>query len=272
MLTSVNVANEVLGYTIKFPIYEPTPDLPYFITKIDGAGPVRAEINTSSAINSDGTFFQSARVGQRNIVLHITYSPDYGHNQTMQGLRREVYKNLSPKAYVRLRFNNNEAGYYLINGRVESVEPDIFSREPSVVVSILCDDPYFRAPADKAISNYSGTLVSVRELVTADTGFEIELFASQVITGVRVENFVDDDIVYSTDLAVGDRLLISTVRGNKYIRRDSGSGPVNDLDGLTAGGLSMSLRPEVTQFRIITAGPTEPQLYSLRFRPGFTGV
>lgn len=272
MLTSVSVANEVTGYEGKFPLYEPTADLPYLIKKIDGIGPPKAEIVSSNSINTDGVFVHSTRVGVRNIVLTIGYNPAYQHNQTMSGLRREMYNYLSPKSFVLLRMNENEVGHKLINGYVESHEPDIFSREPQVIVSILCDDPYFRDPVDKPISNYSGKTVSMKPFQTADTGFVFELVATELITTVRIENFVDDDIYYSTDLNPGDKVSISTERGNKYIRRDTGSGYVNDLNGLYAGSLSMSLRPEVKSFRVGVVGPTTPQLYSVRYRPKHVGV
>lgn len=272
MLTSINVANDYNGYNIKFPLYKPSADLPYIITDVTGLGPVKAEMITSESVNSVGTLVQGTRVGARNIVMTIGYAPNRERSQTVQALRRDIYKYLSPESPVLLRVDDNENLYTLINGVVESAEPTLFGEDPKMVISIYCGDPYFRAPFTKAISNFSGNLIPLKGLSTGFSGFELELTASATVTGVRLQNFIDDDIVYSTDLASGHKLLISTNRGSKKVQLDTGSGYVNDLNGLTSGGLSMTIGPRVENFRVVVAGTSAPQLIALRFRQTFSGV
>lgn len=209
MLTSVTIANAITGYEGKFPLYTPSVEMPYIIKDIDGIGPAKAEIISSNAVDTDGTFVHSTRVGVRTIVLRIGYSPLYDQNQSMSGLRREMYNYLAPKSNVLIAMNENEFGHKVINGYVESHEPDIFKPDPEVVVTIVCDDPYFRETQDRVISNYTGVTVPVRNFTTANTGFIVELISSEPTTTVRIQNFVDDDIVCTPTLASGNNKLIS---------------------------------------------------------------
>ena len=46
------------------------------VTSITGLGPVKAEIKCTSIATSDGSIFNSARLGERNIVLKLQFLPN----------------------------------------------------------------------------------------------------------------------------------------------------------------------------------------------------
>jgi hypothetical protein len=68
--------------------------------------------------------------------------------QSIADLRRTLYKYFRPTDKVELTFNSDEAPLQVhIFGTVESMDPEMFTQEPSIQVSILCHEPNFKALA-----------------------------------------------------------------------------------------------------------------------------
>ena len=122
------------------------------IMGIDGLGPVKGTINTTSTVHTDGGLYNSARLEQRNIVFHLGYiddpskqalsgNPD-SYLSDIEGIRHKSYVLFPPKAKVSIVVEtaHRKAVCY---GYVESNEPDIFSQNVTATVSIICPDPYF---------------------------------------------------------------------------------------------------------------------------------
>lgn len=110
----------------------------FLITSIGGIGPVKASINTTPYQAYDGERYNSAIVGKRNITLNIRLL----EVPTIEDVRHEIYKAFPVKGAVTLIFVTDTATL-ATDGYVESNEPDIFSQEESVSISIICPDPYF---------------------------------------------------------------------------------------------------------------------------------
>lgn len=146
MITTIECTNP-LGNTATLSL-DPTLS-PYVVKDVDGLGPVAANIATTNYVTKDGSIFQNARSGNRNIVIRLGLNPDYSTTQDPYGeLRRDLYPVLYPKSEIKLVIDSTHMETVEISGWVESFEPAIFSKDPDVLISIICPDPYFVSQVD----------------------------------------------------------------------------------------------------------------------------
>lgn len=122
---------------------------PYVITKIEGHGPVNADINLTQFATNDGAMYNSARVGERTMTLTLAAVAPPG--KTIEHARRWIYKTYAVKNRVEMAFVT-DTGTYIMTGYVEKCEPDIFEKITKVKITIVCPDPYFYAPAKTVTS------------------------------------------------------------------------------------------------------------------------
>lgn len=108
------------------------------VESITGLGPPKATINTTELATIDGSMYASSRCQTRNIVIKLRM---WGA-PTIEAARQKTYAFFPIKKQIRLDIKTDNREAYII-GYVESNEPDIFSSEESVQISILCPDPYF---------------------------------------------------------------------------------------------------------------------------------
>jgi hypothetical protein len=112
------------------------------VRNIDGLDPVQASVNMSSLAAVDGMAYIDSKVPSRNIVLTLHPNPDYT-TWKFETLRQLIYSYFMPKNSVKLVFHSDEVGVVQIQGIVESVTANPFSKDPEYLVSIVCPDPYF---------------------------------------------------------------------------------------------------------------------------------
>jgi hypothetical protein len=160
---------------------------PIQILDISGLEPVDAEI-TTTPFAQDGELFLNARLSKRNIVLKLGFNPNWV-DQTVSSLRQMLYKYFLPKAWCKLRFYSNDMPTVEIEGYVESFEPNIFSQDPEIQVSVLCPQPDF-VGIDRTTyygNDISAIQLSIEYYGTVETGFELKL---DLFGSTTVENFL----------------------------------------------------------------------------------
>lgn len=220
----------------------------FIITNIEGLGAPKASINITEMATKDGGLFNSARAENRNIVFEFKLL----EKPTIEAVRQESYKYFPIKKRVTLLFktDNRECEAY---GYVESNEPDIFSEDERIQISVICDDPYFYdryknttvfygiEPIFEFIfSNESLTepLIIMSEIQTkneqtvvyngdAEIGLEIRIHALGPAKNIHIyklstrETFnIDTDRlaeITGSGIIFGDDILISTIKGDKSI-------------------------------------------------------
>ena len=139
MILSLTVTN-FLGESIHLPLDNPY-ETGLAITSITGIGPAKATINTTDLATSDGAIYNSARVGTRNIVITFILLEDPLTNR-VEDTRQRTYKYFPLKKTITLLFETDNR-VAEIQGYVESNEPDIFQKEETAQISIVCPSPYF---------------------------------------------------------------------------------------------------------------------------------
>lgn len=108
----------------------------YAVIGVTGLTPPPTTINTATAGIIDGTFFNSARVNQRNVVITVVLNGDIEAN------RQRLYKIFPRKVPCTIYFKNANRDVKII-GYVETLDGDLFSMREQIQISIICPRPYF---------------------------------------------------------------------------------------------------------------------------------
>lgn len=151
MITSVDVSGHDAPLNLPLWGYEDG----FYIKEITGLGPVAAELSTTSRARFDGLRLQNVRKGVRNIVMTVGLLTGH-HTRTVESLRHELYLSYAVGREVDLTFNREGLDSLHIKGIVESVDDSIFSREPEVIISVVCMDPYYRVGEPQQYSTPHG--------------------------------------------------------------------------------------------------------------------
>lgn len=232
MIKSISLTN-YLGDTLSMVLSEPEKS-GFVITEIDGLGPVKADIHTTDIATSDGSIFNSARLTDRNIVLKVRFLA----KNSIEDTRQLSYKYFPIKTKVTFGIitDNREA---LIEGYVESNEPDIFSDEESAQISIVCPSPYFYS------AEINNTLFSGVE-AAFEFPFENDSLTEKVIEFGTIENKTERSVWYDGDAEVGVTMTIhalgsaSNVTIYNVMTRESMSIDTDKLEALTGYGIIAS--------------------------------
>lgn len=255
---------------------------PIQIKNIDGLGPVNATVNTAQYGSIDGEFYYGSVVGKRNIVLTVGLNPDYA-TQSMEFLRQCLYQYFMPKSAVTLRFTSTHMPEVSIDGIVESFEPNMFSKDPEIQVSIICPQSEFTAVLPTAYQGVtvafgSNTFTNVNYEGNVPAGFVVTVVANAAHTAVTgefrmlVKNPDTGLWVISTatvDTTAGHNLEISTVRGDKHVSSVliSSGAKTSILEKVSPGSLWFPFVYGLNQFQVLAATPGQDWnlLYSARY-------
>jgi hypothetical protein len=250
MINSITVTN-YLGESIKLELRFPEKS-GFLIQDITGLGPAKAEINATQLATMDGSLYNSSRVNSRNIVLSLKLLA----KPTVEASRQQSYKYFPIKKRVRLviETDNRTCETY---GYVESNEPNIFSSMEATQISIVCPDPYFYSVGENGntitvfagiepglefpFSNESATddLIEVGSIIPnqeqtiyykgdAEIGIVIYIHALGEATNLTIYNSATHEAMKldttrltsltGSAIIAGDDIIISTVKGQKYIK------------------------------------------------------
>lgn len=140
MIKSVTITNYI-GDSLKLELSDPW-ETGVAIQDITGLGPVKANMNFTKLVTSDGGLFNSARLNNRNIVFKFRVFG--GRSCSVEDSRMILYNLFIVKKQVRLTFETDNRHVY-IDGYVESNQPVIFSNKETLQVSVICPDPFFKS-------------------------------------------------------------------------------------------------------------------------------
>ena len=245
-VTITNYLDESVVYTFEGPTIEDSSGL--LITEIEGLGPPKADINMTELATADGAIFNSARLQKRNIVLKALYT----YASTIEEARLKTYQFFPIKKPVTVTVQTEHRTAEAV-GYVESNEPDIFSEQAEMQISIVCESPFFLSP-EKDVTLFAGVdakfkfpfsnnsltekLILFGEIINKKTntvfysgdseiGCYFEIHAIGLIENVTIYNLrtrerikIDTDkleTLTGNKLIAGDTLTICTINGKKSI-------------------------------------------------------
>lgn len=246
----------------------------FFIRGVDGLGPTKSTINTNESLSLDGSTFNSARKEQRNILFRLGFL----ENPTIEHMRQASYKYFPLKRRIKIVVETDNK-IVQTWGYVESNEPDIFSKDESAAISVICPDPYFYSVVSGVV-NFSGVtaqfefpfsnesltekLIVFGDVSTepqqnifyfgeAEVGFRMYIHANGPVENITIYNLdsgdsmmIDTDILTSLTgegLDDGDEIIISTLKGQKYVTLIRDGVEINILNALGPDSNWLSLNP-----------------------------
>jgi hypothetical protein len=255
-------------------------DDPVNIHNIEGLGPVKAEIATTPSGTARGETYQGSSTGKRNIVLTLGLSPNWS-TQTMSSLRNLLYAYFMTQQWCKLRFYSDELPTTDIEGYVESFDPNMFSQDPEIQVSIINEKPDF-IEIDATI--YKGTVdlggedgiwLEVDYEGTVSSGLEIRVDRSvdnPAYSGpitISVENFkgVQTIVVDPVTIDTVKSFKMSSVHGQKRVQNETiEAGLITNLIK-NMSGVWPELQPgeNLINVKALEAGQTWTLAYFNRF-------
>lgn len=302
MIKTITITN-YLGESVKVKLGETEPTHGLFITEIDGLGPVKADINTSTVAVSDGTVFNSARANERNIVMKIRFM----FAQTIEDSRQLTYKYFPLKHLVKVRVETDNRTSEA-TGYVESNEPEIFSEKESTKISILCPDPNFyslrndrtvfsgvypkfefpfenNSLTEKLIemgSIQNKTYETVTYTGDGEVGVTIKIHALGSVGTFTIYNInTRESMKISADkisqltgssIVKGDDIIISTVKGDKYITLLRDGVLTNILNALERGTDWFQLAKGENIFAFVAESGTTNLQFAIENRVAYEGI
>jgi tail protein len=260
---------------------------PIHIRDIKGLGPVKADINTTPFGSGDGGFYTGGSVNVRNIVLTLGFNPDWIVH-TVSSLRQIVYGYFMSKQPVTLRFFRDDGPAVEIQGYTETNEPDIFSKDPEMEISVICPLPDFIAVSQSVVTG------TAKETPDPPEYSEFTLVGNVDTSGRVVLTTIEDDPSPTYDgfvtlehetlapgtntfevtgsVAEGMDLIIDSARGAKVAENIIGAEHINLLNSMTSDSKWLSLRPGTNKFRIRLAPGAPDKAWTLTYYERFGGL
>lgn len=248
------------------------------IRGITGIEPVKSSISSTPYATGRGELFQGPSTGSRNIVLSLGLNPSW-FGQTMADLRQLLYRYFMPENWVTLRFFSNNFPEVYINGIVESFDPNIFSQDPEIQISIICPSPDFIAADPVSINGPTGpSNISHLYNGTVDTGFELKIevgSAGSYNGDVEIHNqvgpFSQVMVVHGVAIDSTHTFLMHSYYDGRFVRSLSAGTWKNILSGLDRNSSTWPvLKPGENTLRIVTT--TAGLLYTLSYNTRYGGL
>lgn len=222
-----NANGEILTLTGNQPNYQ--------VVSITGLNPPKAQINTTNIAGLDGTRFNSSKLNNRNIVITLRIVNNVESNRLM------LYRYFRTKESCTFYFTNDTLEVS-IDGYVDTVECNLFTRGETMQISIICPYPYFSGLLENVtdISNqtgafhfpfsinigepvpfsvyYTNRVTNVQNNSQAETGAVIYCDLSEAINTLRIVNTnTGEYILLQYAFQAGDRIIIDTNKGRKSV-------------------------------------------------------
>lgn len=196
------------------------------LISVAGLNPPAAEISTSPIATKDGSIFTNAQIENRNIVLTFAIKGNAETQRTSIYYLFKVKEPISLEIETKTRTAN-------IDGYVENISADPFSKQGRIQVSIICPDPYFLGDQESRVITYPGTNIVTLSDTTHGAIFEIT--ASAAITGgFSIGNDLTGELfTVKGDYQSADIITLDTRQGSKALTLTRGGVTTNILQNMS---------------------------------------
>ena len=251
------------------------------IRNIDGLDPVKASVNTSPRGDVDGAAYVGSNVPSRNIVLTVHPNPNWD-DWSYEKLRRLLYSYFMPKRPVRLVFESDDMPTVEISGIVESAEANLFSKDPELIVSVICPDPYFTAVEPEVFTGQSvrpgGATQEIDYNGTVPVGLHVQVTfvsgATPTLIGVQVGDPAISYCNIDAGVSATKYFELNSVPMEKFVQNvDLSTGVITNLLSklhIQEGSDWPTLEPGTTDFSVITDAGVQD--WELRYFERFGGL
>jgi hypothetical protein len=281
----------------------------FSIRGITGLGPPKASINMTEVLTLDGGYYNSSRVSYRNIVLTLGFEPGIIDNvfNSVEDLRLKSYRFFPIKKEIEIDIvtENRSVRAWV---RVESNEAVIFSKDQVAQISLICPDAYFYDSTEFFVpfsyntpvfqfpfsnESTSSRLINMGDVIRqteksivytgdAEVGILIRLYATGTVTDLTIYNAATNETMFinTTKLAsltgnpiiAGDNIIISTVKGEKYIYLLRNGTLTNILSCLSSTYVWFQLQQGDNLFNYSAVTGTTNLIFSIEYDQLYEGI
>lgn len=245
----------------------------YAVIGVQGLTYPPTVVNTSTGGAVDGTFFNSSRVEQRNIVIDIIINGDIETN------RQQLYRIFSIKKPCIVYFSNKNRSVQ-IQGYIEVLDGDLFVQREQVQISIICPRPYFEdlqtiyTELSQVVRMFEfpfmiETPIPFSEIVDyplctvnnngdVDAGCIIRVEINDNVTGLKIYNVTTQTFIgFDYSFQQGDEITINTISGQMKTTLNRNGQLINILNYLSTGSTWFKLPPGNNDFTYSTTEGSE---------------
>lgn len=274
MLDRVNIQN-VNDTSTLLTLTLSDPSNGYIVKEIQGLGPVKATLHSSTFAGLDGERYHGSRKDIRNIVFTLGLKSTA---LSVQALRTMLYKTFMPQSDITMSFYMADNSRFDILGVVETCEPTMFSKEPDMTVSTICHSPDFISPVVGTVSGVttnSTNNVEFQYSGTVPSGFTFTMVAATNISNTTItfeRNGKLETLRSNLDMVAGDTLLISTVKGSRSAKviRNGQTIASTALYSISNDAVWLELLPGLNKVRVSTETPGNA--YFMEWKPRHGGL
>lgn len=202
MIKSITSTN-YLGESIKLDLMRPEKS-GFIVKKIDGLGPVKANINIVEISTNDGGLYNSSRRGIRNPVLYLQFLD--GPNESIEDIRHKSYRYWPETKQIELIIETDNRISKTV-GYVEHNDPAVFDSNEGCMISIICPYPYLYSAGE----NGKHTTVFYGIEPMFEFPFSNESIEEDLLEMGVIENQTEKVITYVGDSEIGVTITIHAV-------------------------------------------------------------
>ena len=300
MLIAVTVINQA-GDSMRMELARPEKS-GFVIRRIEGIGPVNAEIHSTPFAASDGAIKNGANIGTRNITMDL----EFIGLPSIEDTRQKSYLYFSPKSEIQLLFETDKHTLR-VEGTVESNEPDIFSRNEGTSISIICTDPLmydtnatsedinyvdnaFEFPFSNEVSvDSQGNPTATNTIIfgywhrdrrreftyngTSENGITFTIVAQANVAGLDIYNVeTDEHLKLARTLYDGDVLRITTGKGKKRAVLIRDGIEYNAMNYVSMDSTWLTIRPGINIFSYDSEYHVTAMEVNISFEESYKGV
>lgn len=269
-LTKLEISNPA-GDILSLPIADYSNG--YLINDVEGLGPVKATLTSSSMAQVDGAQPQSSRRDIRNITFKVELKPNYV-DTSIDGLRSALYDYFLPKAVVGINLYRDGILWGVTTGTVESFDNPMFTQKAEMNGSIVCADPDFYGPSVVSVSGSTVSTSTTQTITypgTIEAGIIFTLNVNRTIAGFSLYNTKPDGTSQIFNVTVpfvnGDVVVIKSIPRQKSIILTHSGTPVSVLYGVDPSSSWISLAKGNNSFRAAVSGAAIP--YTVQYTPKY---
>ncbi len=271
---------------------------PFILQDVEGFGGVENEISAQRQYNRPGASMVYQSLNVRNIVLRGVILAESDEDLDMY--RRELSKAMNPELAGTLTYTSADEKTYEIDVQVEFA-PDLDNKLEGVkipfVISLQGLDVYWRdvsfydslIPLSQKVNLFkfplqiveefrfatikSGEIVELQNDGDTEVGgvFTIKLFSDTV--NPKIYNVITQEYFgFVGTYSVGTVLTISTVRGNKYVRKNVMGVETNAMSERDPSSTFLQIRKGSNYFQVQADNGIEGTVVDLKFTPLVIGV
>lgn len=270
LLCSVEVDSEQTVYA-SFSLRNASRTNPYILKSATGL-----DVEQIDRTYFDGPKFFRTIPSERFVSFLVKLNPDYKGGTTVGDLRDTLYKTISgnqeaetwnDESKIEIKFMNNGIYVASLFGFVTQVPVDLFSKDPTLTITIECPFPFIRSTEDLdfEIDNaatgshvYNSVTYPISSRITIDDpnsnaphGFKMEIeftggSSKLIIWDIRNPDIYLFWIVYSFNS--GDKVYLSSEEDDVYIYRVRSGVTLSLHDKYLWGSIWPFMRPGLNVF------------------------